>query len=343
MKLKTKHYTKLENIRIVTYSAKAYDQTFMEQAASKNTQFVYYEVALNPTTAVLAKGIPVVSAFVNDNLSQETLKILAQGGTLLIALRCAGFNNIDLNAAEALGITVVNVPAYSPYAVADHTLALMLALSRKLPRAYNRVRDGNFALDGLLGFDFNQKKVGLIGGGKIGQLVGERLKAFGCIVSVADPYNEKACIDLGFNVVDLDALFSQSDIISLHCPLVTDTKHIINAEAIASMKQGVMLINTSRGGLLDTSAVLDALKAYHIAYLGMDVYEQEGSLFFEDHSSEIIQDDVFQRLLTLPNVLITGHQAYFTKEAIKHISETTVSNIMSFINGDELANQVKAR
>jgi D-lactate dehydrogenase len=311
MILKTRRDTKMEKIRIVAYSAKAYDQTFMEQAANKNTQFIYYEVALNPTTAVLAKGVLVVSAFVNDNLSQETLAILAQGGTKLIALRCAGFNNIDLNAAQALRITVVNVPAYSPFAVADHTLALMLALNRKLPRAYNRVRDGNFALDGLLGFDFNQKKVGLIGGGKIGQLVGERLKAFGCIVSVADPYNEKACIALGFNVVDLDALFAQSDIISLHCPLVTDTKHIINAEAIA--------------------------------YLGMDVYEQEGSLFFEDHSSEIIQDDVFQRLLTLPNVLITGHQAYFTKEAIKHISETTISNIMSFINGEELANQVKAR
>jgi len=333
----------MDNVHIVAYSAKAYDQSFLEQAANQNTQFCYYEVALNPTTAALANGAPVVSAFVNDDLSQQTLQILAQGGTVLIALRCAGFNNIDLNAAAVLGITVVNVPAYSPYAVAEHTLALMLALSRKLPRAYNRVRDGNFSLDGLLGFDFYQKKVGLIGGGRIGQLVGERLKAFGCIVSVADPNNTEACTALGFNVVNLDEVISQSDIISLHCPLVADTKHIINAETVAAMKPGVMLINTSRGGLLDTSAVLDALKAHHIAYLGVDVYEQEGSLFFEDHSSDIIQDDIFQRLLTLPNVLITGHQAYFTKEAIKHISETTVANITNFINGGVLTNQVKAR
>jgi len=333
----------MNKIRIVAFSAKAYEQDFLKQATNENISFTFYDVALSSSTATLAKGFQVVSAFVNDVINSDTLKILADNGTKLIALRCTGVNNIDLHAAEKVGITVVNVPAYSPYAVAEHTITLMLALSRKLPRSYNRVRDGNFSLDGLLGFDFYQKKVGLIGGGRIGQLVGERLKAFGCTISVADPHNTETCEALGFNVTTLDEVISQSDIISLHCPLLEDTKHIINSQTIALMKQGVMLINTSRGGLIDTSAVLAALKARHIAYLGIDVYEQEGTLFFEDHSTEIIQDDVFQRLLTLPNVIITGHQAYFTKEALRHISETTIANITSFINDEKLINKVKAR
>ncbi len=250
---------------------------------------------------------------------------------------------MDLTAANKLSITVVNVPAYSPYAVAEHTIALMLALSRKIPRAYNRVRDGNFSLDGLLGFDFFGKTAGIIGGGKIGLLVAERLRAFGCQVLIYEPHNAIPAKQSGFEVVTLDSLLGQSDIISLHCPLNDETHHIINAASLGLTKPGVMLINTSRGALLDTVAVLDALKALHIGYLGIDVYEQEGSLFFEDHSTDIIQDDIFQRLLTFPNVLVTGHQAYFTREALQHIAQTTLQNIDDFMAGKALKNRVEIR
>jgi D-lactate dehydrogenase len=250
---------------------------------------------------------------------------------------------VDLTAADKLGITVVNVPAYSPYAVAEHTIALMLALSRKIPRAYNRVRDGNFSLDGLLGFDFFGKTAGIIGGGKIGLLVAERLRAFGCQVLIYEPHNAEPANKAGFDVVSLDSLLGESDIISLHCPLNDATHHIINTASLRLTKQGVMLINTSRGALLNTVAVLDALKALHIGYLGIDVYEQEGSLFFEDHSTDIIQDDIFQRLLTFPNVLVTGHQAYFTREALQHIAQTTLQNIDDFMSGKALKNRAEIR
>lgn len=327
-------------VQIAVFSVKPYDKAFLVQAAGDRVVFHCYELGLDVETAVMARGMLVVSAFVNDNLDRQTLQMLAEGGTKLIALRCAGYNQIDLQAAAEFGLTVTNVPAYSPYAVAEHTIALMLALSRKLPRAYNRVRDGNFSLDGLLGFDFYQKSVGVIGGGKIGRLVGERMQAFGCDINIYEPYNPQACIDMGFNVMPLAELLERSDIITLHCPLTEQTRYLIDKNAIDKMKQGVMLINTSRGGLLHTKAVLDALKAHKIGYLGIDVYEQEGSLFFEDHSSDIIQDDVIQRLITLPNVIVTGHQAYFTKEALQHIAQTTVKNITDFIEGNPLANQV---
>lgn len=327
-------------MQIAVFSAKPYDQAFLLRAATIEVEFQCFELQLNPSTAVMAHGVEIVSAFVNDDLGRETLTQLAEGGTRLIALRCAGYNQVDLAAAKELGIRVVNVPAYSPYAVAEHTIALMLALSRKLPRAYNRVRDGNFSLDGLLGFDFYGKTLGLIGGGKIGQLVAERMRAFGCRIQIYDPYTEETCRQLGFESVDLDSLFEASDIISLHCPLNEQTWHLINRDSVAQMKPGVMLINTSRGALMDTQAVLDGLKAHHIAYLGMDVYEQEGSLFFEDHSLDIIQDDVIQRLITLPNVIVTGHQAYFTKEALQHIAETTVSNILEYLDDKPLTYQV---
>ncbi|MBD3634486.1 MAG: 2-hydroxyacid dehydrogenase [Methylophaga sp.] len=327
-------------MQIAVFSAKPYDQAFLLRAATAEVEFQCFELQLNPSTAVMAHGAVVVSAFVNDDLGRETLSLLAEGGTRLIALRCAGYNQVDLAAAAELGIRVVNVPAYSPYAVAEHTIALMLALSRKLPRAYNRVRDGNFSLDGLLGFDFYAKTLGVIGGGKIGQLVAERMRAFGCRILIYDPFNEETCRRLGFESVDLDSLFEASDIISLHCPLNDQTRHLINRDSVAQMKPGVMLINTSRGALMDTQAVLDGLKAHHIAYLGMDVYEQEGSLFFEDHSLDIIQDDVIQRLITLPNVIVTGHQAYFTKEALQHIAETTVSNILEYLEDKPLTYQV---
>ncbi len=331
----------MDKTAVAVFSAKPYDQAFLQSASNDKVSFHYFDFSLNAENAVLANHFQVVSAFVNDDLDRNVLTILANGGTKLIALRSAGYNHVDLLAAQELGITVVNVPAYSPYAVAEHTIALMLALSRKLPRAYNRVRDGNFSLNGLLGFDFYGKVVGIIGGGKIGRLVGERLKAFGCHVLIADPINGELCRSEGFDVVDNEQIFQRSDIISLHCPLVDQTRHLVNDATIAQMKQGVMLINTSRGGLIDTRAVLRALKAHHIAYLGIDVYEEEDSLFFEDHSSEIIQDDVFQRLITLPNVMVTGHQAYFTKDALEHIAEATVSNISCFLENKPLKNLVK--
>jgi D-lactate dehydrogenase len=329
-------------INVTAFSTKPYDATFLKAAIPEQIHLTCFDLPLNPTTAVMAHDALVVSAFVNDNIDEATLAILAKGKTKLIALRCAGFNQVDLVAAKQYGIKVVNVPAYSPYAVAEHTIALMLALSRKLPRAYNRVRDGNFSLDGLLGFDFYQKSVGIIGGGKIGQLVAERMLAFGCDVMIYDPSPSQACLDLGVKIVTLDTLLTLSDIISLHCPLNTHTTHLINASNIKHMKQGVMLINTSRGGLMDTHAILNGLKQHHIGYLGLDVYEQEGSLFFDDHSLEIIQDDTIKLLISLPNVIVTGHQAYFTKEAIKHISETTVQNILAFANNEKLINEVHA-
>lgn len=325
---------------VAVFSAKPYDQAYLMDLADEQFYLCFYDLPLNPLTASLAKDALIVSAFVNDDLSADTLKTLAENGTQLIALRCAGFNHVDLVAARYFGITVVNVPAYSPYAVAEHTIALMLALSRKIPRAYNRVRDGNFSLDGLLGFDFFGKTAGIIGGGKIGLLVAERLRAFGCRIVVYEPHQPEKVSDAGFKSVSFVHLLEQSDIVSLHCPLNESTRHIINADSLQQLKPGAMLINTSRGALLDTTAVLDALKSLRLGYLGMDVYEQEGSLFFEDHSSDIIQDDVFQRLLTFPNVLVTGHQAYFTREALTHIAQTTLLNMADFVTGNALKNQV---
>jgi len=330
----------MKSKNVLAFSAKSYDQEFLSVAAENKFEFDCYGFTLEPGNAAIANGYEVVSAFVNDDLCRHTLELLSEGGTKLIALRCAGYNNVDLVAAECLGIKLVNVPAYSPYAVAEYTIALMLALSRRLPKACNRVKDGNFSLNGLLGFDFYQKTVGIIGGGKIGQLVGQRLKAFGCKVLVHEPYNIQQCEKLGLQVVDFNTLITESDIITLHCPLLENTRHIINADTISRMKQDVMLINTSRGALLDTKAVLKAIKSRKIAYLGIDVYEEEGTLFFDDHSSEIIQDDVLQRLITFPNVIVTGHQGYFTQEALRHICSTTVSNIMQFMRNEQLLNQV---
>tara|TARA_R110001606_G_scaffold346892_4_gene496015 strand:- start:43671 stop:44675 length:1005 start_codon:yes stop_codon:yes gene_type:complete len=332
----------MKSNQVLAFSAKPYDQSFLSSAAKTQGDFEFdcYSFPLSPISAEMAKGYEVVSSFVNDDISEGTLKVLAKGGTKLIALRCAGYNNVDLAAAKSLGIKVVNVPSYSPHAVAEYAIALMLALSRNIPKAYNRVKDGNFSLNGLLGFNFYQKTVGIIGGGQIGQLVGQRLKAFGCEILVYEPYNIEACEALGFKSVNLNTLFTQSDIISLHCPLVPNTRHIINAKTIADMKQGVMLINTGRGALLDTKAVLDAIKSRKVAYLGIDVYEEESALFFDDHSSDIIQDDVLERLITFPNVIVTGHQGYFTEEALQHICQTTVTNIMQFKSKQPLTNQI---
>lgn len=278
--------------------------------------------------------------FVNDQLDEKTLKTLSHQGTNLIALRSAGFNNVDLKTAHELGMTIVRVPAYSPHAVAEYAIGLILTLNRQIHRGYNRVREDNFSLDGLLGFDLHNLRVGIIGTGKIGVIVAQILKGFGCQLLAYDLHPDPECEALGVKYTELAELYASSDIITLHCPLSRETHHLINAQALAQMKPGVMLINTSRGALIDTKAVIRALKSRQIGYLGLDVYEQESDLFFEDLSDAVIQDDVFQRLLTFPNVLITGHQAFFTENALRNIAETTLSNLTAIEQGQPCPNQV---
>jgi D-lactate dehydrogenase len=270
---------------------------------------------------------------VNDQLNADVLALLASGGTRMIALRSAGFNHVDLRKARELGFTVARVPAYSPYAVAEHTIALILVLDRKIYRAYSRVRDGNFALDGLLGFDLHGRTVGIVGTGMIGTVVARILVGFGCRVVAYDVAPSQECRAIGVEYVPLEGVWTQSDIITLHTPLTPETRHIVDAKAIALMKPGVMIINTGRGALVDTRAVIVGLKSGHIGHLGLDVYEEEEGLFFEDLSAHVIQDDVFARLLTFPNVVVTAHQAFFTREALRAIAETTLDNISAFEQG----------
>jgi D-lactate dehydrogenase len=331
-------------MKVAIFSTKAYDRQFLEAANTNHGhELVFFESQLNGDTALLAAGFPVVCVFVSDQPDAQTLERLASGGTRLLALRCAGFNNVDLKAAAELGITVVRVPAYSPYAVAEHAVGLILTLNRKLHRAYNRVREGNFSLDGLLGFDLHGCTVGVIGTGKIGMIFGQIVKGFGCQVCGYDMYRNPEFEALGTKYVELSDLFTNADIISLHCPLTPQTHHLIDAPAIEKMKPGVMLINTSRGALIDTAAAIKGLKSQKIGALGLDVYEQESHLFFEDLSNKIIQDDVFERLMTFPNVIVTGHQAFFTKEALQNIAETTLSNITDFEQSRPCPNQVSAQ
>jgi len=321
-------------MKVAVYSTKPYDRTFMEAANARHGhKLLFLEPRLTRETSPLAADFPAVCVFVNDQLAAPILSALARQGTRLIALRCAGFNNVDLLAARELGLTVVRVPAYSPYAVAEHTLALLLALNRKIHRAYNRVREGNFALQGLLGFDLHGRTAGVVGTGQIGALVVRLLHGFGCRVLAYDPIRNAECEALGAQYVSLPELFRSCDIITLHCPLTPQTHHLIDAEALGHMKIGVMLINTGRGALVETQAAIEALKSGQLGYLGLDVYEEEAHLFFEDLSDHVIQDDVFTRLLTFPNVIITGHQAFFTEEALQNIAETTLSNITAFERG----------
>lgn len=329
-------------MKVAVFSTKLYDHQFLE-AANRNHhhEFAFFKPHLNRDTAVLAAGYPGVCIFVNDQADSPTLEYLAARGTRLIALRCAGFNNVDINAAAQLGIKVVRVPAYSPYAVAEHTIGMILALNRKYHRAYNRVREGNFSLDGLMGFDLHGRTVGIIGTGKIGVLVAQILKSFGCQILAYDVYHNPECTALGVEYVELGEIYSRSDIISLHCPLTPATHHLISTEAINQMKPGVMLVNTSRGALIDAHAVIKGLKSGKIGYLGLDVYEKESNLFFEDLSDVIIQDDVFERLVTFPNVLITAHQAFFTEEALRNIADTTVANITDIETGKKCPNLVE--
>lgn len=336
-------------MKIAVFSTRSYDRESLSQAAATNLafhashHFCYYEVHLRPETIHLAKGHDAICAFVNDQLDRAALESLKAVGVQLVALRCAGYNNVDLIAANDLGITVVRVPAYSPEAVAEHTVALILTLNRKMHRSYRQVREGNFSLEGLVGFNLHGKTVGLIGTGRIGMAVAKILgPGFGCKLLGYDPEPNRACQDVGLSYVNIKELVKKSDIVSLHAPLLPSTAHLINEQTIALMKKGVMLINTSRGGLVDTQAVINAIKTGKIGYLGLDVYEEETELFFEDLSLQVIPDDVFSRLLTLPNVVITGHQAFLTKEALEHIAQTTIDSILEFAATATCRNRVRS-
>jgi len=321
-------------MRVAVFSTKSYDREFLARANEQaGHQLAFYEPRLNGQTCRLAEGYPALCAFVNDVLDAEVLRSLGQQGTELVAMRCAGFNNVDLRAAGEHSITVTRVPAYSPYAVAEHTVGLMLALERRLYKAYNRVREGNFALEGLLGSDLHGRTVGIVGTGKIGSIVARIMNGFGCRLLAYDVVRNPEAEQSGARYVELAELFARSDVITLHCPLVPATYHLVNREAIAQMKRGVMLVNTSRGALIDTREVIRGLKSGVIGALGIDVYEEEADLFFEDLSNRVIQDDVFSRMLTLPNVLITGHQAFFTRNALEAIARDTLANITAFEQG----------
>ncbi|MDM1550296.1 2-hydroxyacid dehydrogenase [Empedobacter falsenii] len=315
-------------MKIAFFSSKPYDKIFFE-AENKNYGFElnFYETHLGPHIVNAIEDEQAVCVFVNDKVNRQVIEILAKKGVKIIALRCAGFNNVDLEAAKEFGIKVCRVPAYSPEAVAEHTMAMLLTLNRKTHKAYNRVREQNFALNGLLGFNLFQKTIGIVGTGKIGKAYINIAKGFGCKIIAYDLYPDQELMNNGVEYVELDKLFKSSDIISLHCPLTPENHYMINQETIAMMKDGVTIINTSRGGLINTHEAIEALKNHKIGYLGIDVYEQEEKLFFKDLSAEIIQDDMIQRLMSFPNVLVTAHQAFFTQEALEQISEITMRSI----------------
>ena len=329
-------------MRIAVFSTKAYDRQFLDAAnTSFGHQLTYFEPRLDLTTAILATGFPAICVFVNDCLDDAVLTILAASGTRIVALRCAGYNNVDLGAAARCGIAVVRVPAYSPHAVAEFTIGLMLALDRNIHRAWARVRENNFALDGLIGRNVHGRTVGVVGTGRIGAIVARILRlGFDCEVLACDPVRDPALIAMGVRYVELVELFARADIVTLHCPLTPATHHMIDANAIAKARARVLIVNTSRGALIDTPALIDGLKSRMIGGVALDVYEQEADLFFEDLSNEIIADDVFQRLLTFPNVLITGHQAFFTEQALTSIAETTLASIADAEAGRPLVNRI---
>lgn len=320
-------------MRTAIFSSKPYDREFLDRSNASSGgkhELKFFDARLSRETAALAAGHEAVCAFVNDNLERAVLERLAAQGTRLVALRSAGFNHVDLQAAQEFGIAVARVPAYSPNAVAEHTVALILALNRKIHKAYARVREGNFALEGLLGFDLHGRTVGIVGTGKIGLCVARIMRGFGCEVLAYDPQPDPAFEELGGRYAGVRELLGRVDILTLHCPLNPATYHLIDSEVLDQMKPGVMLINTSRGAVVNAAALIRGLKSGKIGSVGLDVYEEEGDLFFENLSDQMLQDDVFARLLTFPNVLITGHQAFFTREALTAIAETTIANISSF-------------
>lgn len=331
-------------MRVAIFGTKAYDRRFLDMAnAGFGHALRFLEARLDSTTAPLAQGCEAVCVFVNDSVDAAVLEALAAGGTRLVALRCAGFNNVDLAAAERLGIAVVRVPAYSPHAVSEFTVGLLLALDRKIHRAWARVRENNFALDGLIGRNLHGRVAGVVGTGKIGALVARALKlGFGCEVLASDPLPDPELEAIGIRYVPPAQLLAESEIVTLHCPLTPDTRHLIDGPAIERARDGLVIVNTSRGALIDTAALIEGLKSRKIGGVALDVYEQEADLFFEDLSSEIVGDDVFQRLLTFPNVLITGHQAFLTEEALAAIAETTLQSIADAEAGRPLIHRVDA-
>lgn len=329
-------------MKIAVFSAKSYDREFLTAAnvhAGHELRFI--EARLNMESAVLAKGHEAVCIFVNDVADAAVLKTLAEAGTRLIALRCTGFNNVDLQAAADLGMKVVRVVTYSPYSVAEHAVALLQSANRKIHRAYNRTRDSNFALDGLMGFDLHGKTVAVIGTGKIGCVFAKIMRGYGCELLGVDKFESAEFVALGGRYVSIDEIEAKADIVSLHCPLTPETKYLVNAGMLARCKRGLLLVNTSRGGLIDTEAAIEALKNGQLGGLALDVYEQEADLFFQDLSSTVIEDDVFQRLLSFPNVIVTGHQAFFTREAIGTICETTINSVTEFERGYVLTDEIK--
>jgi D-lactate dehydrogenase len=331
-------------VRVAVFATKAYDRRFLDEA---NTHFGhelrYLEPRLDESTASLAAGHDAVCVFVNDSLDAATLQKLKDVGVRAIALRCAGYNNVDLRAAERLGLPVVRVPAYSPEAVAEFTIGLLLALDRKIHRAWSRVRDNNFALDGLIGRDLGSRTAGVIGIGRIGQIVARILRlGFGCQVLASDVVENAELKAAGVRYVAREELLSESDVVTLHCPLTPQTHHLIDATSLAAARPGVLIVNTSRGALIDTAALIEGLKSDKVGGVALDVYEQEADLLFEDLSSQVVQDDVFQRLLTFPNVLVTGHQAFLTEEALRAIAETTLRSLADAEAGRPLANRVVA-
>lgn len=328
-------------MKIAFFDSHTFEKNAFKSEKSHH-EITFFETRLTEQSANLAVGFPCVCAFVNDRLNRQTLQILSSNGTKLIALRSAGFNHVDLKAAHELGIKVVRVPEYSPHAVAEHTVALILSLNRKIHRAYNRVRESNFSLDGLVGFDLYRKTVGIVGVGRIGSVLAKILTGFGCKILAYDVNQDSNLVALGVNYVSIDELLTKSNIISLHVPLTPQTHHLIDEKALSLTKPGVMIINTGRGALINTKALIQFLKSGHIGYAGLDVYEEEEGVFFENLSEEILYDDQLARLLTFPNVLLTSHQAFLTEEALSNIAQTTLQNISDFEAGRNLVNEVSA-
>ncbi len=329
--------------KIAFFDTKSHDKaSFLEKNQQYGFEIKFYKSHLNKDNAILAKGADVVCIFVNAEVDAEVIDILVENDVKLIALRCAGYNNVDLKAAKNR-IKVVRVPAYSPHSIAEHTLALMLTLNRKIHRAYNRTREGNFSLEGLMGFEMKGKTAGIIGTGKIGKIVMQILKSMEMNILAYDLYPDTEFAEKNsIRYTSLDELYRDADIISLHCPLTKETEYLINKDSIDKMKEGVMIINTGRGKLINTKDLIEALKDKKVGYAGLDVYEEESDYFYEDHSDVVIDDDILARLLTFNNVIVTSHQAFFTKEALAEIARTTLQNIQDFFDGKPLVNEVSA-
>ena len=330
--------------RIVFFGAKSYDRESFDKVNEKfGFELKYFKAHPTLDNVSLTQGATAVCVFVNDPVNADIVRAMADHGVKLIALRCAGYNNVDLQAAAEVGIRVVRVPAYSPHAIAEYALALMLAADRHIPRAVTRTRDGNFSLQGLLGFDLYGKTLGVIGTGKIAKVLVRMLSGFGMTILGYDPYpDEEFALVNAMQYVSLDELFQRSDIITLHCPLTPETRYVINAENIAKMKDGVMIVNTGRGQLIDTNALIEGLKSRKVGSAALDVYEEEGNYFYEDTSDAVIVDDTLARLLSFNNVYVTSHQAFFTREALHNIANTTLRNVKDFVEGKSLINEVKA-